>query len=775
MSVLWHKAWRDLRVRPARSLLTLVGILIGVAGVVAVVMTGRGLAWAQRQAYRHHSQADLTAWVWGINESDVRALESLPGVAAAERRAVAYTQWRAGTRWLDIQLEGIERFEDVRVNQMTLLEGRFPGRGEIALEGTARDLAPLRIGQQIEVRGPAGEILLLTISGFTRTPYYPAASILRLTVGYVPAATVRPFLGIRDDNRLLIRLENPDQREEMGVQIAEVLDRRRLSYGSLQAHAPETFTGHRELQTLLRLMTAFSILGVVISAFLVTNTLAAIVAEEVREIGILRALGATRWQIVQLYLRTGLTYALVGTPLGLLAGHLGGWWLTSYLGYLLNVDVGRLSPDPVAAGLGVLVGLGVTVPAALFPAWRGSRVTVRQAIMGYGIRAESLRGFLSRWFLPPLWAFSLRNLVRRPIRSLTTLLVVAVSATAFLSSRITLASLERSIVVLFDVYAADAWVWFDAPVGDGFAAELRTVPGVEAAEGWDISYCILGGEQVRLWGLPPQTTLYRYDLVAGRWYLPDEHHAAVLSLDLAQRQGYRVGDVVELEIGGQLLRFGVVGIVRDEAIFGLGDAPLGKVFLPLKVVQRIYGMGDWVSFFALKTERDDRDVLNGVLAEIEHKFRLLHPTTEAMYTGYDQAREGTRIVGGLLNAMVAIVSGVGLVGILNTQTLNVLERRREIGVLRVLGAQWTHLWRFFLLEGALLGTLGFFLGLPAGWALAQGLVDIISTALITLHFTLLPADVAWSLFFALLLSTLAGLLPALAAAQLCPAEVLRYE
>jgi len=125
--------------------------------------------------------------------------------------------------------------------------------------------------------------------------------------------------------------------------------------------------------------------------------------------------------------------------------------------------------------------------------------------------------------------------------------------------------------------------------------------------------------------------------------------------------------------------------------------------------------------------------------------------------------------------MVAIVGGVGLVGILNTQTLNVLERRREIGVLRALGAQWTHLWRLFLLEGALLGTAGFFLGLPAGWALAQGLMGIISVALITLRFTLLPADVAGSLFFALLLSILGGALPALAAARLRPVEVLRYE
>jgi putative ABC transport system permease protein len=125
--------------------------------------------------------------------------------------------------------------------------------------------------------------------------------------------------------------------------------------------------------------------------------------------------------------------------------------------------------------------------------------------------------------------------------------------------------------------------------------------------------------------------------------------------------------------------------------------------------------------------------------------------------------------------MVAIVASVGTVGILNTQALNVLERRREIGVLRSLGALRGHLVRFFLVEGLALGGLGFLVGVPAGWALARLLVGIISAALITLQFVVPPMDVALSLIFSLLLSTVAGLIPALVAARLRVSEVLRYE
>ncbi len=775
MTILLLKAWRDLRVRPARSLLTLAGIVIGVAGVVAVVLTGRTLTWAQRQAYQDQSQADVTIWVWDADANVVRALAAIPGVAAVERRAVTFTKWRVESRWLDVELQGVEDFADVRVNQMELLQGRFPGRGEIALEVSARDLLPVNVGQEVEIRGPEGAIRRLVVSGFTRTPYFPSAGLMRLTVGYVPAGEVRPYLGTRGDNHLLVRLAGLERREDTVSQITALLDRRRVPQGTPTVRDPDVFTGQRELETLLQLMTVISILAAVVSAFLVTNTLAAIVAEEVREIGILKALGAGRRQVLRVYLWTGLVYALLGTPVGLVVGHVGGWRLSAYLGYLINVNVGSFRPEPLAMGLGIVIGLGVTLPASLLPAWLGSAVTVRQAIQGYGIRAESETSVLRRVALPPLWAFSLRNLFRRPGRSVTTVLVTAVALAAFLAARLTQSSLDTSVDLLFNIYAADVWIWFEEAVGADFDASLRTVPGVEEVEGWSISNCILGGERMRLWGLPAQTALYRRDLVAGRWYEPGEYDAAVLSLDLAERQDRGVGEAAEIEIGGRMREFGIVGIVRDEAIFGLGDAPIGKVFIPLEVVQQMMGQRGSVSFFSLELSRHDRASVDTIIAEVERKYRSLRPVTEPLYVGYDQARDGTRVVAGLLYAMAAIVGAVGVTGVLNTQTLNVLERRREIGVLRVVGALRGHLLRFFLVEGLVLGGLGFLVGVPAGWGVAQVLVGIISAALITLKFTVVPLDLLLGLLVALFLSAFGSLLPALAAAQLRAVEVLRYE
>ncbi|MGC8873131.1 MAG: ABC transporter permease [Chloroflexia bacterium] len=770
-----RKIWRDLRARPGRSLLTWAGIAIGVAGVVAIALAGRTLVRVQRYAYQHHSQADITVWVWDADEALIRALEQLPTVAEAERRAVTFSKWRIGSYWLDIELQGVESFDTVRVNQMSWIEGHPPERGEIALELSVREFAPVELGDIVEIRGPEGETLRLQVSGFTRTPYYPSSALMRLAVGYLPASAVRPFLGTRGDNRLLIRLREGHTLDEAAAEVRALLDRRQTPHGELELRHPEAFTGHRELRTVLHLMTAVSVLGLVIGAFLVGNTFAALVAEQVREIGILKALGATRSVVLRLHLEGGMAFATAGTLTGILLGWGSGYLLLRYLGRLLNVDVGLPVLDAKALMLGCAVGFGVTLPSALLPVWRASRVTVREALGGYGIRAEPPAIGRSSGHLPVWWGMAFREFLRRPTRTAVRVVVAAIAVGAFLSTRITEVSLERAIRDLFRIYVADAWVWFEAPVGAGFAAELRTVPGVTEAEGWEIRSAVVGGELVRLWGLPPQTALYRYELAGGRWLLPGETDGAVVSLDLAQRQKLHIGSTLDVEVAGRLRPVHLVGIVRDEAIFGLGDAPMGKVFLALGTVQQMARLGDHVGVFAVRCSDPSPGGVERVLKGIERKFRSLGPGTEPARTGVEQARDATRIVRGLLYATVALVSLTGAVGIANIQWLTVWERLREIGVLRSLGAQRRHLLVMLATEGALCGAVAAALAVPWGIAGGSVLGSIIGAALIHLPLVVRAADLAWAGLFAIGLSILAAVVPAWGASRWPVYEVLRYE
>jgi len=779
VSGLGRKALRDLVRRPLRSLLTILGIGIGVAGLVAIVSLGENVVRAQADIYANTSQADLDYWVWNASPGLLRAVEGVANVEQAELRASFYTKWRVGTSWRDMEIIGIPDFNSVRLNQFSIIEGRAPRPGEVLVETSARDITPLQVGEDIVYRdGQDYRERTLTISGFSRSPAYLSSTLTSITRAYAPAAEVRRQLGSDGYNQLLVRLYDLGRAQETVGRINRLLESRGVPYGAPLVRDPQNFAGKRELDALLVLLTVFSCVGLGVSSFLVVNTLLALLAEQVREVGILKAMGGTRGQIVRLYLTVAILYGLAGTLLGLLLGAVGGYWLLRVVARLGNVEVPfRVAPRGVALGAGV--GLGVTLVAALIPAWIGGRTPVRAALNGYGISAAFGRGAVERALrrlalLPPTLTMAVRNLARRRARSLVTLAVIALAAAAFLATQSTRASVERAIAEAFATYNADAWVWFDRPVGEDFARRLETVPGVRVAEAWTLTNCWVEGVQARLWGVPFDTQLYRPRLQEGRWFGAEEPDAIVISADLAAARGFRLGDRLEVEVSTGQRQFQVVGIAVDNSIF-LGSTLAGKIFAPRDVVARMLGRQGVADFFAVGTLSKSPAQVDAALAELQRQFRPLRPSTQPAYTDVESARRASQLLTLGLVAMVLVVGLIGAIGIINTLGLSVVERRREIGVLRSIGATNRSLIQVFVGEGAAMGVLGWALGLVVGYPLGRLFTHLMESVLFQIDFAFPPLLLVASLAFTLALAAGASLGPALAAAHMPAQQALRYE
>src|SRR6185436_14528801 len=118
-----------------------------------------------------------------------------------------------------------------------------------------------------------------------------------------------------------------------------LLDRRQIQHNTPTLRDPDNYVGKRELDALLAVLAIFSVVGLLTSGFLVANTLAAIVTEQVSEIGTLKALGGTRGQVMLVYLLSALVYGIVGTALGLVVGAFASWRLMVFIGTLLNLTV----------------------------------------------------------------------------------------------------------------------------------------------------------------------------------------------------------------------------------------------------------------------------------------------------------------------------------------------------------------------------------------------------------------------------------------------------
>ncbi len=782
LPLLLVKTLRDLRHRRLRSALTILGIVIGVAGVVAIAATARNLAAAQARVYAAAGQADIAVAAREVSPTVRNVLERLDNVATVEGRAydlVTASPDPEAARWPELRLVGVDDFDRMRVNRVELVAGRFPEAGEIALDESSRRLLPLRLGDTLYLRDNVGERpVALRVVGFTRTPARLDAAILNQANGYASIGEVRRALGIAGDNRLLIRLEDPRQAGQTAGRIGRALGQRGVTVGAVQLRDPERQEGRRELATLLALLTVFSAVGVVLSGFLTGNTIAALMAEEMRQVGIMKSLGAGRWRLLRGYLLPALVLGGAGTLLGVPLGLVGGGALGRFLAGLLGLQLPPFTLAGREVALAAAVGLGVPVAAAIFPAWRGAGTPVSRLVRSYGIAGSYQRRAIDRLLRPvgrlsALALMALRNTGRRRARSLVTTLTIAISAAVFLATQTLDASVLATIDRLYGVYAADAYVTFSRPVVVGYERDLERLPDVRRAEAWARAAGFIGPRATDVWGLPPDTALYRYRLVAGRW-LRGAPREVVVTANLAGEAGIVVGQLLPVDIGKEGRAFTVVGIVDDENTY-LGSNATGKLFMALDDLSRLTRYGDGANFFAVALRQNDPAAVDAALGRIERATGDFRPSTYAAYADKASTLRAVSILTLLLRAMVLTVGLIGAAGIANTLVLNVTERRREIGILRAVGAGRGHLLRLLLAEGLALGAAGLALGLALGLPLAYQLVALTGASLFRLDFHLTPGIVGLTAALALGTAALASVGPGLLAARLRPIEALRYE
>jgi putative ABC transport system permease protein len=281
-----------------------------------------------------------------------------------------------------------------------------------------------------------------------------------------------------------------------------------------------------------------------------------------------------------------------------------------------------------------------------------------------------------------------------------------------------------------------------------------------------------------MFGLPPKDAMYAADLRAGRWLTPGDSNATVITQRLAQEKGWKVGDRLTLsESSGSEEDWLVVGITYDP----LANA---AVFVPIQALQRQLGEFGKANTLWLQTRSQDAAALNATAQALTAYFeaRSFEVAPGGVF-GYSTIMEivertsgGYSLILQLLAIMAVIIAVVGGVGLSGVLTLNVLERRREIGVMRSLGASSWRVIRLYIGEGVLLALLSWAIALPLSIPAAYGFATRgLSFALNQqLSYSFTPAGaVAW-LLVVVVLAIVASAFPARSASRISVRESLAY-
>ena len=484
---------------------------------------------------------------------------------------------------------------------------------------------------------------------------------------------------------------------------------------------PGDWPAKSDTEAFAKLLGVITVLALLSAMVLISNTMSTLVAEQTREIGIMRAVGARRRQVALVYLRTtmllGATGALVGIALGIVMSSL---LARSFGQTFWAVDVG-FGVDLTVLLVSALVGL-VAPPLAAVPAIRrGLRVDLREALEASGstLGTEHAADRLLRRaaFLPRTMQIGLRNIGRRTRRSLATASIVALAVANLLAVLALAAAATEATRTSWGDHLEDLQISTGgrALLDERAEHAIRATPGVAEAEPVLKNAVELAGQEAFVWALE-HDPLFRYRLTDGRWFdageQDDRARVAVIERNIAQIVGVGLGDQVTLDTAAGDAEFRIVGIVNNQQENGTA------LYVPLTTARELLGQPTGAGRYWIKMESSEPAFVDRTTSLLEDRLATLgyEVTSEITYIAERDEVAANRSLTTSIAVLGFVIVAMSMVGLANAITTNVLERTREIGILRSIGARARHVRRIFTTEGIALAISGWLLGIPLGYA-----------------------------------------------------------
>ena len=736
---------RNMLRRRTRTILTLVGVSLGVAAIVSLVAVANGLVggysslWSGSGTDLMISQAEaLDPQISVINESVGEDLLRVGGVKAVA--GMVYGE--ASTDQIPYLLifghepEGfaIEHFKMVEGEGLTSRSGH-----EIIIGKIASDALNKGIGDSIRMYDSAYRIVGI----------YETGSGLEDGGGVITLRDAQAmFKRSHQVNVVQVQLKESADADD----VRERIERRfsGLSVVKSGEYATE--------DTLMDAVTAFawgiSFMAVIIGGVGMMNTVLMSVFERTREIGLLRALGWRKGRVLRMILMESVGLSLIGGVLGSALG-IGTVKLFGSIPATAGLMQGQFSVSLFIQAFMVAVGLGGI--GGLYPAWRASQL---DPLLAMQYDAERGGEASRRW---PGGAI-VRSLARRRTRSLLTMLGIgiAVASVVALSGLADgfgeqFNSIGRGGQVDFMAVEADISDMQYSAIDERVAKRVAAMPEVESVSG--VVFGITSAEGIPflfVQGYQPHGDAIRHFRIVEGEPLSGTRQALVGRM-AADTMGLEVGDSVNV-VGR---RFRMAGIFET----GVAFEDSGMV-ISLREAQVLFGRPRKLGFLGIKL-RDPRQA-DTVLQEMEEHFPEISVAKTAEFADSLPDFRAMEAMIGAISFLAVLVGGIGM---MNTVFMSVFERTREIGVLRALGWRKGRVLVMIMKESLVLSGAG---GV-AGILLGIGLGKMFPLLLEYLEPSYSGELLVRALILALVLGVIAGVYPSWWASRLDPLEALRYE
>jgi putative ABC transport system permease protein len=787
----WHKVIRDLWSNKTKTILVVLAIAVGLFAFGSVFITQEILVTSMDEQYRATNSSNIVFNTDSFDESLLRWIREQPEVGQVQGKASYMLKMYGGDKTYNLTLIAYDDNNNISMNKVTPEKGVWPpARKEIAFERSSLPLTQVQVGDTVTVELSSGKRYDLTISGTVHDLNAFPGTMVPLPTAYVSWQTLE-YLGFSgQSNQINIvtkeNITDIPSLEIVASTLKQRLEDRGFTVYSTQVKNASEHWAKSVTQSFVLILTGLGIFSLILSGFLVVNTITALIAQQKRQIGMMKAVGGTGRQIISLYLVLVTCYGLLALLLAIPISLGLGYFFMTMVANLLNIDItGFHMPFTV---LMLEFGAAVLIPAiaAGLPILGGVKMSVREALSDYGLSGKTKTGFFDRTLLKinilsrPL-LLSLRNTFRRKGRLALTMGTLILAGTLFIGVMNIRASLDYEFSNVFNKY----YDWEVALGLDGsypvHGIETRTlnIPGVTGVE----SQAYAGAQRIKpdgtrgasfnLTGINLDSTFVSPEIKSGRWIEKGDKNALVLTSGLAKNwPDVNIGDTVTLKIKDQDRDWVIVGLITQEWE--------NTAYADFGYLSRINGTPGLTSALYIKTAQKDGDSQTAMAESVESQLKKSGIKVGSSITQNAIVSSNAGQVDFLIYFLLimAILSAIiGALGLMGMMSLNVLERTREIGVMRSIGAKSASIGWIVITEGLIIGIVSWLIAIPVSVPMTMVFNSLMGSLMFgaALSFVFSPLGLFVWLAIVLVMAFIASLLPAYRAMRMSVRETLAYE
>lgn len=791
----WRKVLADLWDNKTRSFLVISSIAVGVFSL-GMIMTAYAIMNQDIDlSYAAHAPSNIDISTDLFDDNFVRIIERVEGVKAVEGRRIFRVQVsNDGEFWQPLSITAVDHFSTEQMHRLEPLRGQlYPGRREVVVTEDFMANSHYEVGDMLDIEMPNGDIYQLPLVGVVNDQVTDVGDVTRTAVLLMTRETLAT-LGVTDDyNQLYIQVENGREQAFVDAVAEQVKDRIERNGRNVYQTKTNLTDVHPFAGTVLAVLGVLGALGgliMILSSSLIFNTLNALLTQHMRQIGVMKLIGGQSRQILGMYMLLITFYGLIALVTAVPLGAVAGYGLANFIATLMGIKILGFRFIPAAVLTQAVVAFVIPLGAGFFPVNQGARINVRRAISNDRPGAQPTRSaFLDRmtsafsWISRPI-LLSIRNTFRQKGRLTLTIFTLTIAGSIFIAVFNVRDSMKNMMDMLMAHFIADVSISFSHPYPISRIEQvISPVPGVQEVEGWGAARGDIWDANdnvvtnINILAAPTDTDLLRVDIVEGRWLNPGEEKALAISDSIYDDYpNLKPGDTLRIKLPNQAVEdWTVVGIFRFVSMVGF---PLA--YGDFDYIAKQTKMQGQAMSYRVVTQDHTMDgqlrVKNFLDEYLKDRGFQVSSSAAGLQTQNDNAKAVNILIIFLL-IMAVLTATVGSIGLTGTMGMNVLERTREIGVMRAIGAGDLEVIKSVVIEGVMIGWITWLIAIGVSFPISSALLKIISSAMmgsnIRLVFT--PAGIVYWFGVVTVLSVIASMVPARSAARLTINEVLSYE